>query len=641
MISIHVSDDAILVDGDGVDDRASQLFFRGTLGCRKTDSGWTCPVRRDGGPALVVRIARWLQTNGREFDAGDALVDRAILRDLERARSYVRAHEAASAFLGLDGDPEARIDESTLQTQLASAGWRPERELRPHQIHGALHALHATNAANFSVPGAGKTAIALAVATSHLVAGTIDLVVVVGPLASFRPWETEAAAATGGALTVRRVRGAHRLARVEQYRRAERGEILVLSYATAVSDRAPLEELMRRTNVMFVVDESHRVKRFSGGQWAPALVSLARFARVRMILSGTPMPQGPRDLWSQFNILWPGEEVTGSRADYDARARRSFPGVIERLAPFFVRTPKEALGLTPPQVLVHPVPMTGLQKDLYELVASRLRLAAQTPGRDQIEALRRARPMRLLQVASNPDLLNSDDGFYQLPAVSTEDGVLVLNRLGTYRSSGELPCKFEWSLDFLGRLIAGGEKCVVWTNFIKNIDQFSRLVIDRLRVPTFSVDGRVPSASGDASEVDELDDTREIRIERFLGADGPAVLVANPAACGESISLHSACHSALYLDRTYDCARWLQSIDRIHRLGLPPDVTVEVHVPLAVMDSGGIDLLVDQSLDQKTARMQQLLEGAELRSLEGADSTAAAEGDDEDLAQLLRYLVGE
>jgi hypothetical protein len=30
---------------------------------------------------------------------------------------------------------------------------------------------------------------------------------------------------------------------------------------------------------MLVVDESHRVKRFRGGQWAPALIDLARYAR--------------------------------------------------------------------------------------------------------------------------------------------------------------------------------------------------------------------------------------------------------------------------------------------------------------------------------------------------------------------------
>src|SRR3954454_3393942 len=119
---------------------------------------------------------------------------------------------------------------------------------------------------------------------------------------------------------------------------------------------------------MLVVDESHRVKRFRGGQWAPALIEIARSARVRMILTGTPMPQGPLDLWSQFNILWPGEEATGSRVNYQARADRDFDGVIRSLEPFFTRTPKEALGLTPPQIVITDVELAPVQREVYELI---------------------------------------------------------------------------------------------------------------------------------------------------------------------------------------------------------------------------------------------------------------------------------
>ena len=129
-----------------------------------------------------------------------------------------------------------------------------------------------------------------------------------------------------------------------------------------------------------------------------------------------------------------------------------------------------------------------------------------------------------------------------------------------------------------------------------------------------------------------------------MAEDGFAVLVANPAACAESISLHSSCFVAIYLDRTHDCARWLQSIDRIHRLGLPPGVTVEIHVVKATADGApAIDELVGRSLTAKRDRMQSLLEDAELRGtgLDDQDTLDAAEGSPEDLDVLLRYLLGE
>ena len=193
-------------------------------------------------------------------------------------------------------------------------------------------------------------------------------------------------------------------------------------------------------------------------------------------------------------------------------------------------------------------------------------------------------------------------------------------------------------------------KVVVWTSFIRNIDQFAHLVRAELGIVTWSVDGRVPSAvvSDTFLHVDdpgeEIDVTREQRIRSFLEHDGPAVLVANPAACGESISLHSACETAIYLDHTYDAARYLQSIDRIHRLGLRPDANVEIHLIHATnMDQPSVDNLVNTSLMRKQSRMETLLQGAALRPAHLPDSgreTEAAEGQYEDLGELLAYLLG-
>ena len=221
-----------------------------------------------------------------------------------------------------------------------------------------------------------------------------------------------------------------------------------------------------------------------------------------------------------------------------------------------------------------------VQAEIYAALADGLRTQVQAAGDHaaRVQTLR-ARPIRLLQAASNPALLAQNDGFFGVAPVAA--GTL-LDRLDNYRLLGELPGKVEWVVARLSDLHNDGEKAVVWTLFIRSIDQVAELVRDRLGAEVYSVDGRVPASGGE--EDDEIDDTREQRIDRFLAADGSAVLVANPAACAESISLHANCHRAIYLDRTYDCARWLQSIDRIHRLGLEPGVRVEVHVPQLVID---------------------------------------------------------
>jgi len=82
-------------------------------------------------------------------------------------------------------------------------------------------------------------------------------------------------------------------------------------------------------------------------------------------------------------------------------------------------------------------------------------------------------------------------------------------------------------------------------------------------------------------------------------------LVANPAACGEGISLHTVCHNAIYLDRNYNAAQFLQSQDRIHRLGLAADVITDVEILIA---PNTVDDSVQRRLDIKIANMARVLE---------------------------------
>jgi SNF2 family DNA or RNA helicase len=77
---------------------------------------------------------------------------------------------------------------------------------------------------------------------------------------------------------------------------------------------------------------------------------------------------------------------------------------------------------------------------------------------------------------------------------------------------------------------------------------------------------------------EEDPDTREGRIKQFHNDPGCRVMIANPAACGEGISLHQACHYAIYVDRTFNAAHYLQSVDRIHRLGLAEDQETRIDI---------------------------------------------------------------
>jgi SNF2 family DNA or RNA helicase len=636
-------DDVTVTGGDHLRSRPIRLFFRSVLGAELLPEGWRCPRRSRTIAEVVVRVNTFLEAQGWRVQR-EGVADREVERELARRRSFDRTRLAAADWKrGV-----TVVDPADLLARLESLGWRAERALLPHQMDGALHALAAANAANFSVPGAGKTVIALAAAAAHLAAGTVELVIVVGPLACFGPWEAEAAAALPDSLRVRRVRGTAANRRL-QYLAVEPGELLLLSYASAAADQLALVQLCRARDVLLVVDESHRIKRFRGGVWAPALATIAEHARVRMILSGTPMPNSGRDLYSQLNVLWPGRQLTGPPDTFAARVDNDLDGVLRDIHPFVARTPKEALGLRPYEIHRHEIELQPTQGEIYDLILGnfRRRLEDASAWAGKLNALRRGRPIRLIQAAANPDLFNRADNYYRVPPIDRTNPTLM-DRLANY-TDHEVPAKTMLALRLIADITEQGSKVVCWSNFLANLDDLAERVRHDLGVACYQVDGRVPTDDEPANDADRHRenpndaDTRERVIARFLAPGRPAVLVTNPASCSESISLHRTCHNAIYLDRTYDCAQFLQSIDRVHRLGLPDNVTVKVHILQAThLGQPTIDHLVDASLTAKDAIMRQLLEGAVLRPIgQCADPADDAEGNLQDLDALLHYLLGE
>lgn len=641
----------LVTSGDDLDvlsetllhDRRASLYFRSFLGAARRDDGWSCPRRDRSMHAFVLQIYDWLVAREYDVDLSHSeIATAAVERELARRRSFQRTSQAARRLRS----GESTFDFAAVETALAAAGW--QRPLRPHQQEAVALAMTAVNTANFSVPGAGKTASTLAVAATHLHAGTIDLVVVVGPLACFDPWERETRACLGTRVATRRARGTKR-DRQNIYNRIREHSLLLVSYATAAADQAELLELFSRFKVMLVVDESHRIKRFRGGLWATTVIELARASRVRQVLSGTPMPQSGKDLYSQLNAIWPDQQLTGTRDAFAGLVDRDFSRAAAIVLPFVHRTPKATLGLPPYEVFEHTVPLHGIQAEVYQLIANRFRqtLADADTWRDKLDALRRGRPIRLLQAAANPDLLNNRDTFFAAPRVA--DGTATLmDRLARY-SARETPAKSLAALEIVREIAADGGKVVCWSNFVSNLDHFTGLVEGHLDLPVYQIDGRVPSgddalhATTGVTDRPGETDTREQIIATFLDTPGPAVLVTNPASCSESISLHRTCWNAIYLDRTYDCALYLQSIDRIHRLGLPPQAHVRIHILTAELKNNPtIDGLVAAALGRKARLMQTLLEGAELLPVGLSENPATdAEGDDTDLAELLRYLLGE
>src|SRR5207302_805829 len=168
------------------------------------------------------------------------------------------------------------------------------------------------------------------------------------------------------------------------------------------------------------------------------------------------------------------------------------------------------------------------------------RVAFRTLGRSII---------RLMQLVSNPSLLAREIGF-------AHDGLLA-----QLLQEGKAP-KVEYACGRARQLARHGKKTLIWTSFVSNVELIAQRLAD---LGAVFIHGGVDA--GD--EADE--ETREGRIKAFHDDAPIRVMVANPAAASEGISLHTVCQNSIYVDRTFNAAHYLQSEDRIHRLGLRKD----------------------------------------------------------------------
>ena len=173
------------------------------------------------------------------------------------------------------------------------------------------------NACNFSVPGAGKTSIVYgAYAYLHNLPEDdpkhIDRLLIVGPLSSFGPWEAEYEECFGRAPKSKRLVGGVPKNDKQDYLISRYPcELTLISYASLISLQSEIGFFLRNNRVMVVLDEAHKAKNSSGGIIAQAVLDMSRYSKARIVLTGTPAPNGYEDIYNMFKFIWPNKNVLG------------------------------------------------------------------------------------------------------------------------------------------------------------------------------------------------------------------------------------------------------------------------------------------------------------------------------------------
>ena len=419
-------------------------------------------------------------------------------------------------------------------------------DLRPYQLVGAAWVWDRLKAYRGALladdMGLGKTIQSIAVIERLIetVAGTSQSVLVVATTSLLGNWHAE----FGKFAPARQVRVLHGKRRDALKAKLGPGEVWLTSFGTLARD---LAWYLRQDFLAVVVDEAS-LMRNPDTDHAKALYKLN--AAHRLALSGTPVENGVRDLWSIFRFIQPG--WLGGRREfqerYEALAGQADPWALRRLriktAPFMLRRTKEEVASDlPAKILIDEVvDLSGEQQKVYrELLEEGRRRVDQLNDGSQRGAARMqvlTALLRMRQACCDLALLPSDR-FKQL---------IIPKR----------SAKIERLLELLNSAIAGNHKVLIFSQFKTQLREI-RECLEAQEMDSLVLDG------------DSRD--RQGLVDRFQSADGPPVFLISLKAGGYGLNL-TAADVVIHFDPWWNPAAEAQATDRAHRIGQTRPVTV-------------------------------------------------------------------
>ena len=318
--------------------------------------------------------------------------------------------------------------------------------------------------------------------------------------------------------------------------------------------------------------------------------------------------------------------------------------LISNISPFFIRIRKSDLNI-PPATINPPivVPMGEYQRRIYDFIEKKYMDEMIGEGEPDLSskfkiALAHARMIRLMQAASDPVMLRTplneflEDDECPLEAYQAIHDADVLKAIIEYEAI-EIPSKFLAVEKIVRQIIEDGGKVVIWATFIHTIHSIKEY-LESKGIQCQELYGAIPvEKEGTIDDGEEQILTREKIVRAFQDDNCPfKVIIANPFAVAESISLHKACHNAIYLERSFNAAHFVQSKDRIHRYGLKEGTKTNYYY---ILSEDSIDETIDARLAEKEHRMNEIMESMPIPLFDNASDDLG----DEDIKALIKDYV--
>lgn len=471
------------------------------------------------------------------------------------------------------------LDSSISKTTLGDEYW--DRTLQDHQALAvaAMTIEGIRGLCLFDEQGTGKTLTTIAAFDILVKLNLVSSLYVVAPKTLLKTWKTEFQEFLGDKYQITEVVGN---SKQRQEALNTKSSVFLLSYETASTDSLVVCGSMRHRKPLLVIDESFLVKNESA-QRSQGVERIREFAERAFVLCGTPAPNNAYDLVHQFNLADRGFTFSGFTPVGDlAQDGEEIERRIANAGTFIRRTKELVLpDLASKKFEVIECEMTDKQSELYtvaknELVLFLKRLDNTTFKRELATYFQKR--AALTQISVSPQLIGD-------PEIDS----------GKYRKLVELVDK---ELNANPR-----KKLLVWSAFTKSSNHIAELLS---KWGLVRVDGTNAN-----SEV------RQEAILKFQTDPNTRIFLGNPSAAGAGITL-TAADTAIYVSISNQAAPYMQSIDRIHRIG---QTATTVRYVLLV-SKGTLDQTDVEKLSRKQANQSWILGDPSISGLDLAGALA-------------------
>ncbi len=436
-------------------------------------------------------------------------------------------------------------------------------QLMEHQREGIAFLTEGRHGLLAFEQGLGKTLVAIDSFRLLRDRGEADRMLVICPNSLKRNWVAEIAKFAPG-MTVEIAEGNSRVRR--NLFGQSTADVVITSYETARVEVTAILAFLNRDRTVLVLDESHSAKNWKS-QTSASMRHFAPHCEYRWLLSGTPVTNTPADLYTQIEIIAPGERSLGSLESFLARVEGDpsatfVKPVLDRLV--LRRTKEECLDLPEKTFSDVVVELPDWQRTLYDDMRTQMVCEIRGMSGQEYRAFAStalAKLTRLSQLASNPALLNPD-------------------AKGT-------PAKFEVLDGLVGDILSvPNRKIIIWSTYVRNIESL---------LCRYAQHGAAAIYGGIAAE------ERQAIATRFQDDSCTRILIANPAAAGTGFTL-TAANYTIYESMSWRFDHYAQSQDRNHRIGQSLPVSY-----LRLIAADTIDEAIAHALERKAGMARTLL----------------------------------